>query len=109
MKMMTRLVLVAMGALLAAPALAYPEMARYEYGNCGTCHVSINGGGVLTDYGRALSAEVLSTWKGSEDENRALWGLWPKQDLVKLGGDIRTIQTFYEDERVKDGKYFLMM
>src|SRR6185312_4028151 len=44
-------------------AHAFPEMARFGYTNCATCHYSPNGGGLLTPYGRALSKEVLSNGK----------------------------------------------
>jgi len=40
-------------------------MVRHNYPNCTSCHVSNTGGGVLTQYGRELSAALLSHW-GSE-------------------------------------------
>ena len=49
------------------PSHAFPEMVRHGYANCITCHISPDGGGVLTAYGRSLSREVLSTW-GAEGE-----------------------------------------
>ncbi len=42
--------------------LAFPENIRHGYISCTTCHVSPSGGGVLTPYGRAMSAELMSTW-----------------------------------------------
>lgn len=41
---------------------AFPENVRHGYFNCIACHVSPSGGGVLTPYGKSLSAEVMSTW-----------------------------------------------
>lgn len=41
---------------------AFPENVRHGYFSCTACHVSPSGGGVLTPYGRSLSAELMSTW-----------------------------------------------
>ena len=41
---------------------AFPENIRHGYFSCTACHVSPSGGGVLTPYGRSLSAELMSTW-----------------------------------------------
>lgn len=98
-----------LGACMGVSAQAFPDMVRHEYGNCATCHVSISGGGVLTAYGRALSSEVLSMVRGSEAENKALWGALPLPDWLAIGGDLRGMQTYREDQKVRDGKYFLMM
>jgi hypothetical protein len=38
----------------AAPALASPTMIRLGYSDCATCHVSPQGGGLLTSYGRGI-------------------------------------------------------
>jgi hypothetical protein len=46
----------------AGPAFAFPENVRHGYFSCTACHVSPSGGGVLTPYGRSLSAELMSTW-----------------------------------------------
>jgi hypothetical protein len=43
----------------ALSAKAYPEFIGYGYSSCMTCHVNGQGGGPLSDYGRALwSAEI---------------------------------------------------
>lgn len=59
---------------------AFPENVRHGYFTCIACHVSPSGGGVLTPYGRSLSAELMSTWgtaktsgflfTDNEDENK---------------------------------------
>ena len=41
---------------------AFPENVRHGYFSCIACHSSPSGGGVLTPYGRSLSAELMSTW-----------------------------------------------
>jgi hypothetical protein len=38
----------------ATPALASPTMIRLGYSDCATCHVSPQGGGLLTPYGRGI-------------------------------------------------------
>lgn len=53
---------VAVGGLLWSPkAEAYPWMIRHEYTACGTCHTDPSGGGLLTPYGRAQAAVILSS------------------------------------------------
>lgn len=41
-------------------AEAYPNFIGYSYSTCITCHFNGNGGGALTDYGRALYAGEIS-------------------------------------------------
>ncbi len=71
---------------------AFPEMVRHGYANCMTCHLSPDGGGVLTAYGRSLSREVLSTW-GAEGEERFAY-LVTTPEWLNLGGDVRGLQAF---------------
>jgi hypothetical protein len=45
------------GILVAAsPAAASPTMVRLGYAGCAQCHLSPQGGGLLTDYGRGIDA-----------------------------------------------------
>lgn len=67
-------------------ALSYPDNIRHGYNSCSSCHVNAIGGGVLTPYGRTLSAEIMSTW-GTEDEAGVLHGLLNTSDSLDLGGD----------------------
>ncbi len=103
------LTLVCLGVLSFMPrvAAAFPDMIRHGYAACVSCHVSPAGGGVLTDYGRELSRELLATW-GSEEENKSLYGLVTLPESVKLGGDFRAIQTYRDTPTVREGKFFLM-
>lgn len=48
--------------LVTLHAFAFPENVRHGYFSCTACHVSPSGGGVLTPYGRSLSAELMSSW-----------------------------------------------
>lgn len=105
--LVTLTVLVAAGSWIPNTALAFPENIRHGYINCSTCHYAPTGGGLLTDYGRSLSKELLSTWN-FEGEERALYGALPAESPVKLGGSIRVIQTHLENDRVRRGSFFLM-
>ncbi|HTL12938.1 MAG TPA: hypothetical protein VL588_10645 [Bdellovibrionota bacterium] len=75
---------------LAAPLTshAFPDMVRHGYIHCATCHLSPTGGGTMSEYGRALSQEVLSS-AGSEKENQPLWGAVNPPKWLQIGGDER--------------------
>jgi hypothetical protein len=97
-----------------ARAHAFPEMVRAGYTNCTTCHVSPTGGGILTDYGRNLSNEVLSTW-GTEREAQPLHGLLPDRGESKedtkwfgVGGDVRAVQVHSENSLAKINRFIWM-
>lgn len=94
-------------AMNSKAAFAFPDMIRHGYANCNTCHVSPSGGGILTDYGREISAEVLATWS-RENENQFLHGGVKLPDSLKFGGDIRSIQTYVDTPQVREGQWFLM-
>ncbi|MBC7533669.1 MAG: hypothetical protein H7318_19050 [Oligoflexus sp.] len=93
--------------LLPQKAAAFPEMVRKGYPNCVTCHVSPAGGGVLTEYGREISKDVLATWSG-EKENQFLHGAVKLPEILKIGGDLRRIQTYVNSPQFETGKWFLM-
>lgn len=91
-------------------ARAYPEMVRHHYVNCNSCHVSPNGGGLLNEYGRGMSAEVLSTWS-YENEALFLHGAVKPGKLpaaLNIGGDVRALQVHRETKAVREGRYILM-
>jgi hypothetical protein len=46
--------------LLAGTAAAEPVFISKQYTRCTSCHISAAGGGLLSEYGRALSAQELS-------------------------------------------------
>lgn len=68
---------------------AFPELVKHGYPNCAACHISPTGGGVLTEYGRALSKELVSTW-GREGEEKTLYWI-PTNENFAMGGDLRWI------------------
>jgi hypothetical protein len=70
---------IAIGALvlfIAAPASATPNMIRLGYPTCASCHLSPQGGGLLTNYGKGIDAAQtlrpvdLSSEAGAEDVRR---------------------------------------
>lgn len=99
---------------LSTQAVAFPELTRHRYTSCTSCHVSPNGGGALTPYGRSLSREILSTW-GTEREGEPLHGLLPKawgealeNSKLRVGGDARWVQTHRDTLLARQGQFFYM-
>ena len=96
-------------------AHAYPEMIRHGYVNCNTCHISQNGGGLLNDYGRGLSRELMATWK-SADEKTAKEHLFgygvlsdtPIEKWLKLGGDVRTVYVYENTDKLTQARTIFM-
>lgn len=79
--------------LLSSQSLwAFPDTIRHGYVNCTSCHVSPAGGGVLNNYGRSLSKELMSTW-GGKNEELPLHGAVEMPEKVMehfaIGGDAR--------------------
>ncbi len=82
---------------MGGPIWAFPENVRHGYFTCTSCHVSPSGGGVLTPYGRSLSAELMSTWgttkvsgflfSDQEDEER-------NPPWFRAQGLLRGVQTY---------------
>lgn len=93
--------------LVSTNVWAFPELQRHGYVNCTSCHVSPNGGGVLTAYGRALSKEALSTW-GSEEETKFAYFVDSVPEWLHLGGDLRALYLYRDTPRVQEGKWIIM-
>lgn len=106
---MNKYVFIALSFLFSASAHAFPEMIRHHYVNCGACHVSQTGGGVLNAYGRTISYDVLSTWGGAQ-EARAFYAVDPEKigTWLNLGGDVRSIEVHQENSQSKTGRFFMM-
>lgn len=84
-------------------SLAFPEMVRHGYVNCNSCHVSPTGGGILTQYGRELSRELLSQG-GTEEESLFAWNTIKTPDWLNLGGDLRGLIVFKDSPIAREGR-----
>ncbi len=105
---MLRLFLIATLTFLTTPvAEAFVENVTHGYTNCMACHVSPAGGNLLTDYGRSLSKELMSTW-GWKDSEKPLFGAIKNTKWIQVGGDYRRIQTHFENDRIERGSNFEM-
>ncbi len=93
--------------LLSPPLLSFPQLVRYGYPNCTSCHVSPNGGGLLTRYGRALSEEIVSTWS-QEGEGAFAYGAAPLPDWLLLGGDFQELQFYQKTPTFLTEQFFWM-
>jgi hypothetical protein len=89
---------------------AYPEFVRHGYTSCTACHISPRGGGVLTEYGRMMSREGLSTW-GYEGEESWHYGALEKEatpDWFRVGGDFRSLQLHQQNSTLTMGRFIPM-
>jgi hypothetical protein len=103
-------------------ANAFPEFVRHGYTNCATCHASPTGGGLLNEYGRSLSKELLSHgsffWESSvpspapgtpEDHSEApLYGTVNLPKGISLGGDARAVQLIEDNPKETKGQFVFM-
>ena len=95
-------------------AEAYPEMVRYGYVNCNSCHVSLTGGGVLNDYGREISREKLALFKSDDEhakESLFAYGILSETSLqkhIKAGGDLRSVYYYVDDENTRQARTIFM-
>lgn len=106
--------------LFPRTAHAFPEMVRHGYSNCVTCHASPTGGGILTEYGRAISKEVLSNgrffFEGAMDlkaplenkDEQPLGGTLPLPKGLSVGADVRALQLIVDNKRQTMGRSILM-
>lgn len=84
------------------------ENTPHGYPSCIACHISPSGGGILTDYGRSLSAELMSTWKGPKGFERPFYGLGRNGEHFKMGGHLRQVQMRTENEKKLTDRLFVM-
>ena len=102
---MTRALLLTL-SLFSLRAHGFADMVRHGFPNCISCHTSATGGGLLTEYGRSISAELLSTWR-SPGEERFDYAMKPSE-VVSLGGDLRTALFQQNRATVRSTKILLM-
>lgn len=93
--------------LVSFSAWSYPELSRHGYVNCTACHASPSGGGILNQYGRELSKELLSTWS-KEGEQKPLYGVVNDSEKFYLAAFVRGLQLHRETATVREGRPILM-
>lgn len=93
--------------LVSGSAFAYPEMSRYGYANCTACHVSPGGFGLLNEYGRGISSEVLSHWAAPGEEKFA-YGLVSAPERLALAAYFRGLQVHQETPLRREGRPVIM-
>ncbi len=93
--------------LISINAYSFPQMVLKGYPNCTACHISPNGGGVLTEYGRGISKDLLSQW-GSEREAKQLYGLAELPEWLKTGGDVRWVQYYQNSQTAEQARFIFM-
>ncbi len=92
---------------------AFPEMVRHGYFNCTACHTSLVGGNSLNAYGRSLSKDVMSQktfldQKPKDGDELFLQGVLKTPEWLDVGGDIRLLQTFVENQQSSKGRFLIM-
>jgi hypothetical protein len=99
----------------AGPAAAEPIFLSRQYTRCTNCHFSAAGGGLLTDYGRSLSREELSTFGKSSGsgppgrEHEFLFGLLgDATGPVSLGVDLWPAHLDVDASGFTETRNFLM-
>ncbi len=102
-----RVWLLLIGVLWAQQSAAFPEMIRHGYIHCNSCHVSIAGSGLLSEYGRSLSRELLSQY-GSEGEEKLAYGLVSPPAWLQVGADVRFLQYFSESKSASRARFLIM-
>lgn len=102
-----------LASLVSYQAFAFPEMVRHGYTQCTACHASPTGGGLLNEYGRSLSSEILSQKSlfgnsAREGDEKFLNGLASLPEGYLFGGDIRLLQVFVENKSASRGRFIIM-
>ena len=116
---MIALLLLKYAVLSSSAVRAFPEMSRFGYFSCTSCHVSPSGGGLLTPYGQSVAGEKISTWS-TPSEGLPLHGWGSKRDKdgtphqpwlprwLLLGGDLRMMQIDYQTADRQQGRWIRM-
>lgn len=77
-------------------------MIRHGYVNCTACHISPSGGGILTNYGKSLSQELLTYGGDSLPKKKSMSEqMDQKPEEILLGGDARILE-FYVNNDYKE-------
>jgi hypothetical protein len=100
--------------LFCHSAHAYSWMIRRGYTACNTCHSDPSGSGLLTEYGRAQSDELLRTHYGKASGDTSplagfAWGVVKPPEWLLLGGQARTLFMGLKIGDAKTTPSFLLM
>ena len=99
----------AIGTFFPSLGWCFPELVRHGYVNCTSCHISPSGGGVLTQYGRELSKEILSTWgTKSETESQFAYGIVKTPEWLDALGLYRGVYAYQNTPFIQQGQYIFM-
>lgn len=79
--------------IVGTKTMAFPEMVKHNYPHCSSCHLSPSGGGVLTEYGREISEELLS-FASVEGEEDFAYGLVKTPKWLSLMGLFRRVNLY---------------
>jgi len=101
-------ILALLSLVLSVQTFSFVENTTKGYANCMACHISPNGGGVLTDYGRSLSSSLMSTWKVTDGFENPYYGLGKNTQNIKFGGQYRMIQVYAENDQIDVKRQFTM-
>lgn len=94
--------------LITNSSFGFVENVTKGYPNCMACHVSATGGGLLNDYGRSLSKDMMSTLSLYKGFEKPFYGAVENSENIKVGGQYRTLQTWGENNQVKVKQQFTM-
>lgn len=86
--------------LISETCFSYPQTIVKKYANCKTCHLTNDGGDILSDYGRAMSEAFMSTW-AREGEAQEFFGLG-ESDAIDVQLDYRSMRISNADTGVSD-------
>jgi hypothetical protein len=86
--------------LISELCFAYPQTIVKKYQNCKSCHISNDGGDILSDYGRAMSEAFMATWS-REGEAREFLGLG-ESDAIDVQLDYRSMRITNADSGESD-------
>lgn len=97
------------GCFWSKRSWAFPELTRYGYVNCTACHIAPTGGGILNQYGRESSQQILSTFgRKNENEPKFAYGIVQLPDGLNAMGIYRGVYAHQNTPFITQSKYIFM-